>query len=100
MLCKLGAEVIYHGTTSDSRQEKVHQLSQEHGYTQVHPFSDPVVIAGQGTIGIEILEDLPALDEVYVPIGGGRLSFGISVALKVTRSATSAHWSKPQASSG
>lgn len=51
LLRKMRAEIVIHGTTSDVRQEKVDQLSQEHGYTQVHPFSDPVLIAGQGTIG-------------------------------------------------
>jgi threonine dehydratase len=82
LLKKLGAELVFYGVTSDTRQEKADQLTKEHGYTQVHPFSDPVLIAGQGTIGLEILEDLPEADEVYVPIGGGGLISGIATALK------------------
>ncbi|MCL5096496.1 MAG: threonine/serine dehydratase [Candidatus Omnitrophica bacterium] len=82
LLKQLGAEVLNHGTTSDERQEKVDQLCRERGYSQIHPFADPAVIAGQGTAGLEILEDLPDLDEVYVPIGGGGLISGIAVAIK------------------
>ena len=85
LLRKMGAEIISHGTTSDSRQQKADQLSHEHGYVQVHPFADPVLIAGQGTIGLEILTDLPDADEVYVPIGGGGLISGIAVAIKEQR---------------
>ncbi|TAM83329.1 MAG: threonine/serine dehydratase [Acidobacteria bacterium] len=79
---KLGAEIITDGRASDARQQKVDQFTQERGYKQVHPFSDPVLIAGQGTVGLEILEDLPEADEVYVPIGGGGLISGIAVAIK------------------
>ena len=85
MLRKLGAEIIHCGTTSDVRQHKVDQLSLENGLVQVHPFADPVLIAGQGTVGLELLEDLPTLDEVYVPIGGGGLISGIAVAVKELR---------------
>lgn len=85
LLRKMGAEIVCHGTTSDSRQEKVDQLTREHGYVQVHPFADPVLIAGQGTIGLEILADLPDADEIYVPIGGGGLISGIAVAIKEQR---------------
>jgi threonine dehydratase len=82
LLQKLGAEIVVHGTGSDVRQEKVNELSLAKGYAQVPPFSDPAVIAGQGTAGLEILEDLPDVDEVYVPIGGGGLVAGIAVAIK------------------
>jgi len=82
LLKKLGTEIVMYGVTSDARQEKADQLTKEHGYMQVHPFSDPVLISGQGTVGLEILEDLPEVDEVYVPIGGGGLISGIAVALK------------------
>lgn len=85
MLRKLGAEIIHCGTTSDVRQQKVNQLSLENGLVQIHPFADPVLIAGQGTVGLELLEDLPTLDEVYVPIGGGGLISGIAVAVKELR---------------
>lgn len=79
---ELGAEIVKHGTTSDARQERVNEFVRERGYTQIHPFSDPEVIAGQGTIGLEIVEDLRHADEVYVPIGGGGLISGIATAIK------------------
>ena len=82
LLKKMEAEIVCHGITSDSRQEKVDELAREHRYVQVHPFADPVLIAGQGTIGLEILEELPDAEEVYVPIGGGGLISGIAVAIK------------------
>jgi threonine dehydratase len=82
LLEKLGAEAIAFGATSDVQWEKVNELSTEHGYTPVHPFSDPMVIAGQGTVGLEVVEDLPEVDEVYVPIGGGGLISGIATAIK------------------
>lgn len=88
MLRSLGAEVIVHGIGSDVRQAKVNQLSSANGYYQIPPFSDPAVIAGQGTAGLEILEDLPEVDEVYVPIGGGGLVAGIAVAIKEKRPET------------
>ena len=88
LLNELGAEVIKYGLTSDHRQEKVDQLCAELGYSQVHPFADPVVIAGQATVGLEIVEDLPDVDEVYVPIGGGGLISGIAVAIKEQRPQT------------
>jgi threonine dehydratase len=96
LLKKLGAEIVNHGTTSDSRQQKVDQLSAEHGYNQVHPFADPVLVAGQGTVGLEILEDLPDVDEVYVPIGGGGLISGIAVAIKEQRPQTRVYGVEPE----
>ncbi len=98
LLKKLGAEIVIHGITSDVRQEKVNQLSHEHGYTQVHPFSDPVLIAGQGTIGLEILEDLADVEEVYVPIGGGGLISGIAVAIKEQNPAVRVYGVEPEKS--
>lgn len=65
--------------------ERAAELAREHGYTMAHPFDDPYVIAGQGTIGLEILEDLPDVEHVFVPIGGGGLISGIAIALKQTR---------------
>jgi threonine dehydratase len=85
LLKDLGAEIVHHGIASDVRQMKVDELSERHGYTQVHPFADPALIAGQGTVGLEILEDLPDVNEVYVPIGGGGLISGISTAIKALR---------------
>jgi threonine dehydratase len=85
LLKKLGAEVVCYGKTSDVLEQTADQLSHENGYSYVHSFADPVVIAGQGTVGLEILGDLPQVDEVYVPIGGGGLISGIAVAIKEQR---------------
>jgi threonine dehydratase len=95
LLQKLGAELIKFGITSDVRQEKVEELSRKHGYTQVHPFSDPVLIAGQATVGLEVLEDLPDVGEVYVPIGGGGLISGIALAIKTQRPGTRIYGVEP-----
>jgi len=85
LLKKLGGDIILCGTTSDVRQQKVDELSLERGFMQIHPFADPVLIAGQGTVGLELLESLPQVDEVYVPVGGGGLISGIAVAVKEQR---------------
>ena len=77
-----GAEVILHGATFDEAVEHSRRLEQEHGYTYVHAFDDEAVIAGQGTIGFEIAEDLPAASVVVVPIGGGGIISGIAIAVK------------------
>jgi len=96
LLEKYGAQILRHGITSDVRQEKVIQLSRERGYTQIPSFADPVLIAGQGTIGLEILEDLPDVDEVYVPVGGGGLISGIAVAIKEQRPETRIYGIEPE----
>lgn len=80
----LGAKVIQYGIYSEERWQKVYELAEEKGYTVVHSFKDPQVMAGQGTIGLEILEDLPEVDTVIVPLGGGGLSSGIATAIKET----------------
>lgn len=77
-----GAEVVLQGEIYDEAFEHAKKLEKEHGFTFVHPYQDPFVIAGQGTIGIEILEKVPNLDTVIVPIGGGGLISGISLAVK------------------
>ncbi|HLW48275.1 MAG TPA: threonine/serine dehydratase [bacterium] len=79
-----GAEVVIHGTMHQAF-EKVEELRAARGLTLVHPFEDPFVIAGQGTVGLEVLEDLPDVDVVVVPIGGGGLISGIAAAIKQTR---------------
>jgi threonine dehydratase len=79
-----GAEVVLHGTVHQAL-EKMEALRAARGLTLVHPFDDPFVIAGQGTVGLEILEDLPDVDVVVVPIGGGGLISGIAAAVKQTR---------------
>src|SRR5258707_537389 len=77
-----GAEVVQHGTIWDEANEKSKQLSQERGLTYIHPFDDMQLITGQGTLGLEIYEDFPPVDVVVVPIGGGGLLSGVSMALK------------------
>ena len=77
-----GAEVVLHGTIWDEANEKMKQLASAHGYTIIHPFDDLQLIAGQGTMGLEIYDDFPQADIVIVPIGGGGLISGVSMALK------------------
>jgi threonine dehydratase len=78
----LDAEVIVHGQSQDEAEERANQLVERRGLTMVHPFDDPLVIAGQGTIGLELLQDLPDLDTALVPLSGGGLIAGIALALK------------------
>lgn len=80
-----GAEVCLVQGVYDDAYAKAVELQQQHGYTFVHPFDDPKVIAGQGTIGLEILEQLPDVDAVVVPIGGGGLISGVAFAIKTLR---------------
>ncbi|KAF5050876.1 L-threonine ammonia-lyase [anaerobic digester metagenome] len=77
-----GAEVVLVPGVYDDAAKEAERLVQEKGYTFAHPFNDPYVIAGQGTIGLEILEQLPEVDQVVVPIGGGGLISGIALAVK------------------
>jgi threonine dehydratase len=78
----LGAEIVVGGKTYDEADERAIQLQKERGLTMVSPFDDLQVIAGQGTIGLELLEDLPDIDTVIVPLAGGGLIAGIAFALK------------------
>ena len=80
-----GAEVVLHGTSFDDATEKARELQRERGLTYVHAFDDEQVIAGQGTVGLELLEQFPELDTVVVPIGGGGLISGIAQAIKAER---------------
>ena len=88
LLEELGAEVVRDGETSDLCHQTASAIARDKGYTLLHPFADPAVIAGQGTVGLEVLDDLPEVDEVYVPIGGGGLISGIAVATKEQRPRT------------
>ncbi|MBR5898479.1 MAG: threonine ammonia-lyase [Muribaculaceae bacterium] len=81
----LGADVCLVPGVYDDAYDKAIELRDKHGYTFVHPFDDPLVIAGQGTIGLEILEDMPDLDAVVIPIGGGGLISGVAFAIKTLR---------------
>ncbi len=77
-----GAEVVLHGQIYDEAYDKARELEKEFGYTFVHPFEDEAVIAGQGTIGVEIHEKVPDFDTLVVPIGGGGLISGIATVIK------------------
>jgi threonine dehydratase len=77
-----GAEVILHGESFDDAMAMARTMAAERGLTMIHPFDDPDVIAGQGTVGLEMLQQLPQLEAVVVPVGGGGLISGIAVALK------------------
>lgn len=79
---KYGAEVCLVPGVYDDAYAEALRLRDEHGYTFVHPFDDPLVIAGQGTIGLEILDELPDVEAIIVPIGGGGLVSGIAFAVK------------------
>jgi threo-3-hydroxy-L-aspartate ammonia-lyase len=82
-----GAEIIFTGPGSEERHEVALRLVAERGYTMVEPYDDPAIIAGQGTIGLEIVEDLPGVTSVLVPVSGGGLSAGIATAVKRLRPA-------------
>jgi len=80
----LGAEIVTVGPSSEERRLRAEQLAAEHGYAIVPPYNDEKIIAGQGTVGLEILEDLPNVETVLVPVGGGGLISGVSAAIKLS----------------
>jgi threonine dehydratase len=77
-----GGEVVLHGMIWDEANEKAKELVRTEGLTYVHPFDDEQLIAGQGTLGLEVVQDWPELDAIVVPIGGGGLISGVSMAIK------------------
>ncbi|HEX6740684.1 MAG TPA: pyridoxal-phosphate dependent enzyme, partial [Sphingomicrobium sp.] len=77
-----GARVVLHGRIVDDAFDKARELEAEHGYVFVHAFDDPQIIAGAGTTALEMLEDAPDLDTIIVPIGGGGLMSGVSIAAR------------------
>lgn len=81
----LGAEVCLVDGVYDDAYNKALELKEKHGYTFVHPFNDPLVIAGQGTIGLEILEEMPDVEAIIVPVGGGGLISGVAFTVKTLR---------------
>jgi threonine dehydratase len=81
----LGAEIILVGPSSSERQAKAEELAAKNGYVIVPPFNDEKIIAGQGTMGLEILEDLPDVQTVIAPVGGGGMLSGIATAIKLSR---------------
>ena len=82
----LGAEIVKVGPSSQERHQKALELAREHGYVVVPPYDDAHIIAGQGTVGLEIVEDMADVETVLVPIGGGGLSSGVATAIKETDS--------------
>lgn len=78
-----GAEVVLYGDVYDEACQKAYELAEEHGYTFIHPFDDLDVAAGQGTIAMEIFKELPLVEYILVPIGGGGLATGVSTLAKL-----------------
>ena len=81
----LGAEIVFVGPGSAERQRKAEELAAQHGYVIVPPYNDEQIIAGQGTIGLEILEDLPEVEAVLAPVGGGGMISGVATAIKLSQ---------------
>jgi threonine dehydratase len=81
---KLGAEIVLVGPGSEERKIKAEELAAQHGYVIVPPYNDEHIIAGQGTIGLEILADLPDVEAVLAPVGGGGLISGVAAAIKLS----------------
>ena len=81
---KLGAEIVLVGPGSDERKIKAEELALQHGYVIVPPYNDEKIIAGQGTVGLEVLAELPEVKTVFVPVGGGGLISGVASAIKLT----------------
>jgi threonine dehydratase len=81
----LGAEIVFVGPGSVERQRKAEELAAQRGYVIVPPYNDEQIIAGQGTMGLEILEDLPDVEMVLAPVGGGGMISGIAAAMKLSK---------------
>jgi threonine dehydratase len=81
----MGAEIVVVGPGSLERQAKAEELAAQHGYVIVPPFNDEKIIAGQGTMGLEILEDLAEVETVLVPVGGGGMISGVATAIKLSK---------------
>jgi threonine dehydratase len=84
----LGAEIVLVGPASSERQSKAEELAARHGYVIVPPYNDEQIIAGQGTMGLEILEDLPDVETVLAPVGGGGMLSGVATAIKLSKPST------------
>lgn len=81
----MGAEIVAVGPGSVERQVKAEELAAQHGYVIVPPYNDEKIIAGQGTMGLEILEELPEVETVLVPVGGGGMISGVAAAIKLSK---------------
>jgi threonine dehydratase len=82
---KLGATVVLHGKDFSEAKEKAHEIGTERGLAYIDGYDDPAIIAGQGTMGLEIVEQVPDLDAVVIPVGGGGLLAGVALAVKTLR---------------
>ncbi len=92
----LGAEVVLYGDVYDEACTRALELAAEHGYTFIHPFDDPDVATGQGTIAMEIIKDLPLVDIILVPVGGGGLATGVSTLVKMLKPNTNVIGVEPE----
>jgi threonine dehydratase len=92
----LGAEIILVGPASSERQAKAEELATQHGYVIVPPYNDGMIIAGQGTMGLEILEDLPEVETVIAPVGGGGMLSGIATAIKLSKPSVKVIGAEPE----
>ena len=92
----LGAEVVVVGPSSDERMKRAEELAAQHGYAIVPPYNDEKIIAGQGTMGLEILEDLPEVETVLVPVGGGGMISGIAAAINLAKPSVKVIGAEPE----
>src|ERR1700731_1405952 len=96
----LGAEIVIVGPGSTERQIKAEELAAQHGYVIVPPYNDERIIAGQGTMGLEILEDLPNVETVLAPVGGGGMISGVAAAIKLTKPEVKVIGVEPEVAAG
>ena len=92
----LGADIVLVGPGSTERQLKAEELAAQHGYIIVPPYNDEHIIAGQGTVGLEILEDMPEVETILAPVGGGGLISGVAAAIKLTKPAVNVFGVEPE----
>jgi len=92
----LGADIVVVGPGSAERQLKAEELAAQHGYIIVPPYNDEKIIAGQGTIGLEILEDMPGVETVLAPVGGGGLISGVAAAIKISKPSVNVFGVEPE----
>jgi len=92
----LGADIVLVGPGSDERKTKAEEVAAQHGYIIVPPYNDEKIIAGQGTIGLEILDDMPDVETVLAPVGGGGLISGVAAAIKLSKPSVNVFGVEPE----
>src|SRR5580692_3445221 len=92
----LGADIVLVGPGSTERQLKAEELAAQHGYVIVPPYNDEQIIAGQGTMGLEILEDMPEVETILVPVGGGGMISGVAAAIKLSKPSVNVFGVEPE----